>query len=186
MRSAHRLSEIVRDRFPAWDAMPHVVRVATVAILRWLTRMDDIEALLASHAQKHGAAFIDGFFSDLGFSYVVSSCDKAHIPPKGRLVIVANHPLGALDALAVLRAVLDVRPDVRVVVNELLMDVGGLAGHFLPLDMFAAGPRKSHVLSMGRVLEQDSALLIFPLATSTLTLRGLRDRSWFVGRAPRV
>lgn len=155
-----------------------------MAMVRWLTRIDDIDALLAAHALKRGAHFLDDVFDDLDFRCLVSSSDKARIPPRGRLVIVANHPLGAMDALALLRAVLDVRSDVRLVVNELLMDVSSLAGHFLPLDVFSARPRKSHVMAMERAMEQEAALVIFPSGNvSRLTRAGLRDRWWFCGAA---
>ena len=33
------------------------------------------------------------------FDYRVAPTDRAHIPAEGRVVIVANHPLGGLDAL---------------------------------------------------------------------------------------
>jgi putative hemolysin len=177
-----RLDAILRERFPAWDGMPRILRAGALVMVRWLTRIDDIDALLASHALKRGARFLDDFFDDLDFCCLVSICDQARIPPRGRLVIVANHPLGAMDALALLRAVLEVRSDVRVVVNELLMDVSSLAGHFLPLDVFSARPRKRHVMAMGRALEQEAALVIFPSGNvSRLTSEGLRDRPWFCG-----
>jgi putative hemolysin len=152
--------------------------------VRRLTRIDDVEALVAAHAEKRAVAFIDHFFEDLNFSYFVSDGDKARIPGAGRLVIIANHPLGAMDALAVLRTVLDVRSDIQVVSNELTQHVSSLAEHLLPFDMFSARPRKSHVAAMGRVLERDAALLIFPSGeVSRLTAAGVRDRPWFRGAA---
>lgn len=44
--------------------------------------------------------------------------DCARIPAQGRLLIVANHPSGALDALALLDLVGQVRRDVRIVAND--------------------------------------------------------------------
>jgi putative hemolysin len=179
-----RLDEILRERFRAWNAMPRFARGGALAIVRWLTLLDDIEALLAEHAEKRGAAFIDDLFDDLDFSSVVSSCDTDRIPSAGRLIIVANHPLGAMDALALLRAVLEVRSDVYMVVNELLMHVGSLAAHFLPVDMFSARPRKRQVCAIRRALEQEAALLIFPSGdVSRLTIAGFRDRPWSRGAA---
>ncbi len=178
------LDEILRDRLPAWNKIPPILHAGALAVVRRLTRMDDVEALVASQADKRGAAFIDGLFEDLDFSYVVSDADKARIPAAGRVVIVANHPLGAMDALALLRTVLSLRSDVRVVANELLMRVDGLAGHFLPFDMFAAQPRKSHVAAFGRALEREEALVMFPSGdVSRLTRSGLRDRTWLRGAA---
>ncbi len=36
----------------------------------------------------------------MGVRYEVGNTDRENIPCEGRVVIVANHPLGALDALA--------------------------------------------------------------------------------------
>jgi putative hemolysin len=178
------LDQILRDRLPAWNKIPRILHAGALALVRRLTRIDDVEALVASQADKRGATFIDGLFEDLGFSYVVSDADKARIPAAGRIVVVANHPLGAMDALALLRTVLGRRSDVRVVANEILMQVDGLAGHFLPFDMFAARPRKSHVAAFGRALEREEALVMFPSGeVSRLTASGVRDRTWLRGAA---
>ena len=42
----------------------------------------------------------------------------------GRLLIVANHPCGALDALALLDFVGRIRQDVRIVANDFLSNIG--------------------------------------------------------------
>jgi putative hemolysin len=177
-----RLDAIVRDRLPVWDRMPSMLRGGVLAVLRQLTRLNDIEALLIAHKDARGAAFIDAFFKALDFSCSVSSGDKARIPATGRLIVVANHPLGAMDALALLRTILDVRPDVRVVVNQTLTQVGSLAENFLPFDMFSARPRKSQLAAIEQALREEAALLIFPAAdVSRRTTAGLRDRSWLPG-----
>jgi 1-acyl-sn-glycerol-3-phosphate acyltransferase len=109
---------------------------------------------------------------------------RERIPPRGRLIIVANHPLGGMDALALLRLLLDVRPDVRIVANELLMAVAGLAGHLLPVAMLSSHPRKSQLAALGRALEAEAALVIFPAGNvSRLTAAGVRDPAWLGGAA---
>ena len=178
-----RLDEIGLEMFPRWRRLPEVIQAGAIAMARWLTRIDEINALLTSHTNEHGAAFLDGIFKDLDFSFSVSDCDRTRIPSQGRLIIVANHPLGAMDALALVRAILDVRPDVRVVVNNVLMHIENLAGHFLPYS-FSTRPDRSFVTAIGRALEEESALVIFPSgAVSSLTRAGLRDRRWVSGAA---
>ncbi len=178
---AIQLEAIWLEMFPRWQRMPEILRAGAIAMARWVTRIDEINSLLTSHAHERGWAFLDGIFKDLDFSFFVSDCDRARIPSQGRLIIVANHPLGAMDALALVRAVLDVRPDVRVIVNDILMHVENLAGHFLPY-AFSARARRSHLTAIGRALEKESALVIFPSgAVSSLTSAGLRDGPWVGG-----
>ena len=49
---------------------------------------------------------------------------------------VSNHPLGGLDGLVILKALLEVRPDVRIVANDVLLALEGLAELFLPVDVY--------------------------------------------------
>ncbi len=46
--------------------------------------------------------------------------DLENIPSQGPVVLVANHPIGSLDGLALLRAVASVRPDVRILASQVL------------------------------------------------------------------
>jgi hypothetical protein len=50
----------------------------------------------------------------------VSARDLEQIPEHGPLVIIANHPTGTLDGLALMYAVSRVRRDVKVVTNRML------------------------------------------------------------------
>ena len=38
-------------------------------------------------------------------------------------MIIANHPIGSLDDLALLKMVYDIRSDVKIVANDLLMAI---------------------------------------------------------------
>ena len=65
-----------------------------------------------------------------------------NIPATGRVLIVANHPLGGLDGLALLRLIGLIRRDVLIVVNELLLNIKPLKGVFLPIDVFGQDTKK--------------------------------------------
>jgi putative hemolysin len=56
------------------------------------------------------------------------------------LLVVANHPSGALDALALLHLVGSVRRDVRIVANDLLGQVEGLRELLLPVRILGGKP----------------------------------------------
>lgn len=84
-----------------------------------------------------------------------------------------------MDGLALLRAVLDVRSDVRMVVNELLMHVGSLADHFLPFDMFAARPRHGLALDIPRTHDRQQPVTGWPVsARSARSERAIQDNEY--------
>jgi len=96
----------------------------------------------------------------------ITSGDLAQIPSRGPLVIVANHPHGALDGLLLLDIVRRVRSDVRVLANHLLQRIPELHESCFFVDPFEgpeaaarsrAGLRAAHVW-----LRRGGALIVFP------------------------
>ncbi len=76
----------------------------------------------------------------LNVRYQVSDLDRARIPGKGPLVVVANHPFGAVEGLILGALLRSVRPDVKVMVNYILrhLDLAGLKETYIYVDPFGA------------------------------------------------
>jgi hypothetical protein len=123
------LQSTLQRRFPAWfaGARRHLT-VPAVRSLSRLSRIDAINAFLKASAHRRGMDFVDASLDFLNCRYLLDHVERERIPERGRVVIVANHPLGAIDALALLRAVGEVRRDVRVLANDFLELLSGLAG----------------------------------------------------------
>ncbi len=66
------------------------------------------------------------------------------------MVLVANHPIGSLDGLVLLRAVAAVRPDVKVVASQLLTYIEPLRSLFVPVDNVAIRPAASKLKACRR------------------------------------
>jgi len=112
----------------------------------------------------------------LGVDYDLAPEDVAKIPVSGPLVIVANHPFGGVDGLLLGDILTQVRPDFRLMANQLLHGIPELRPWILPVDAF--GGSNSHARNVSRLrlaikwLEQGGALGIFPAGTvSHLQLR---------------
>lgn len=73
-----------------------------------------------------GFDFIEEVLRYFDFSLRLRDSERKRIPASGRVVIAANHPIGSLDGLALPSLVRQVRPDVKVVANQLLTAIGPL------------------------------------------------------------
>ena len=96
------------------------------------------------------------------FGYIISNKDKANIPSSGRVVIIANHPLGALDALALISLVKEVRSDVKVLANDVLMHIEPLQELLIPIDNLNGSTAKESIKTIYEALQRDEALIVFP------------------------
>jgi len=118
------------------------------------------------------------------FDFSFATIDKQieRIPVTGRVVIVANHPIGTLDGLALLHLVRKLRSDVKVVANELLMEIEALHELLLPVNNFSGNTAKKDLLNIHDFLSCDGAVIIFPAGeVSRFTATGVKDRTWHKG-----
>ena len=104
------------------------------------------------------------------------------IPPHGKVVIVANHPIGTLDGLALLKMVHKVRPDVKVVANQMLGTMNALEPLLLTVDNIGGKTTRDNLKNIIEYVKDDSAIIIFPAGeVSRFGTKGIKDGEWSKG-----
>ncbi len=152
-----------------------------VELLRRITCEAEVNDTLHALDALRGLGFVERVLEHLQFSYRVAPGDIENLPSEGPVVIVANHPLGALDALSLLHVVGRVRRDVRILANDVLMQLGPLRELLVPLDVFGAKSRAA-LRQAYRVLDAEQALIVFPAGeVSRIRPQGVRDGRWSEG-----
>lgn len=156
---------------------------------RWVARLgfrlfkiDELNAAYDNIAHLDGLDFVDGVFTELNVDLQYDRAQLAAIPTDGPFVVVANHPHGMMDGLALMRIIAEVRSDFRVVVNEMLSPVGQLDKQFLPIrrldNLSAAYSNGKAILS---ALRKGTPLVFFPAGSVAFfhprELR-IRDKDW--------
>ena len=177
------LERRLEQSFPAWfrGARERLARPLLRGYRR-LSRLDDIDAFLARHGHRQGLALVESALDYLGVRYTVDQVERERIPATGRVLIVANHPSGGLDALALLHLVGSVRSDVRIVANDLLAAVPGLAPLLLPVRILGGKPTPESMAAVEQALGQEQCVIVFPAGeVARLGLRGVRDGQWRQG-----
>jgi len=171
--------EIIR-RFPDWfDGPKGRIGKALVRGYGKFCRFGEIERFLAEHGHLKGQLLVGQALEYLDIRYAVDQVEKTYIPASGRCIVVANHPAGIVDALALLHLVGSVRGDVRILANEALTSLGLLDELLIPVDVFGAGPRRSSLEAVHDALEREQCVIIFPAGeVSRLRPNGIRDTPW--------
>ena len=113
-----------------------------------------------------GEAFVDEVFAQIGVALRVEAADLERIPKEGAFILVANHPFGVLDALALIRMVRKVRPDFKLGVESLLGNTAPLASSLCVVSEVRSGggsvPLLSGWKSAAAHLKAGHAFGVFP------------------------
>jgi putative hemolysin len=118
--------------------------------------------------------------------------DLSRLPTKGGLLVVANHPFGILDGLAMGQLAMRLRGNAQILTNSLLCQVPEIAPHLLPVD-FSGTPEARRLTSATRrkavdLLADGKVVVMFPaggIATANAPVVGRAcDAEWhpFAGR----
>ncbi|GHD71178.1 acyltransferase [Luteimonas padinae] len=175
-----RLEEHLHQRWPHWfrGRRARLARPLLRGIGRW-SGFDRIEDFLASHGHLRGFEFVAAARDFLQLRYEVDPEELQRIPSRGRLLVVANHPSGALDALALLDCIGRVRRDACIVANDLLSLVEPLGELMLPVRILGGRVGADSLAAIERALREERCVIIFPAGeVSRLGPGGVRDSRW--------
>ena len=148
-------------------------------VLRYLERIihqDEINNLLERAGDIKDAEFSDAAMEE--FNITISSSGLENIPKTGPLIIVLNHPLGGMDALALISLLKNHRPDLRFIVNDILMNLENLNGLFVGINKH--GINKKNVREdIEKAFKSEHAICIFPAGLVSRKINGLvQDLEW--------
>ena len=157
-------------------------------MVKWLEHticQDELNGILERTSGKRGAEFCHAVLDDLDIKYNVIGGDN--LPDNRRVVIVSNHPLGALDGITLIDWVSKIYgPGVKFIVNDLLMAVKPLDNVFLPINKHGKQSRKSSS-NIEEVFAGNDPIIIFPAGlVSRKRDEGIRDLKWqkmFINKA---
>lgn len=175
------LENTLNQRFPQLQKKPGAKLM--IKLLKALTHEDEINQFIESHQHLRGFRFLDKVLDYFNFGYQVSDRSLHAIPAEGRVIIVANHPIGSLDGLALLKLVRSVRADVRIVANDLLAQIEPIRSLFIPVDNLSGKTHhKTQYKAMLAALDNEEAIILFPAGeVSRIRPNGVRDGKWKTG-----
>lgn len=173
------VEQIITEKYPAFTEKPAPVRSSVLFFLRRLFREQEVNAFLNENQHCQGFEFIDRVLDYFNFTYSLSNKDLMNIPSSGRVLIIANHPLGALDGLALLKMVGEIRRDVRIVANDMLASFSQLSPLLLPVDNLNKATRKQDIANINNALHNEEAVIVFPAGeVSRAGPTGVKDSRW--------
>lgn len=178
---------LVKIDLPAKGAgMQRLARFASSALESMLA-VDAFNKMYDTAARGNPSwqQFSDNICSYLHARWHVSDEDLARIPPKGPLVVVANHPFGGLEGVILPAIIGKVRKDVKVFATYMLKRVEEMHDVFVYVDPFGTEKSKAaNIAPMRQVmrhLKDGGVLALFPageVSSFDLNSRQIIDPPW--------
>jgi putative hemolysin len=173
-----------RPRLFGLDVPPGVRLIAPQ--LEQLLGLRDLEQTYQQvRASGSPRELLEAVFDDWNVRVQVSDVDLSRVPSTGAAVVVANHPFGGIEGMALALVLLSVRPDVKVLANRMLGRIPELRELFAFVDPFerSDSPRRSvaGLREAARWLRQGGLLAVFPageVAHLHLRHRAVVDPPW--------
>lgn len=171
------IDKIIRDK--AGDKAGRVPRFV-VAWLKRIIHQDEINEFLEREGDKQGVPWLYDCVEFLDMKLQVEGEENLPAPEDGRLyTFVSNHPLGGQDGVA-LGALLGGRYDgkVKYLVNDLLMNLHGLAPLCIPINKVGAQSRRFPAM-VEAGFRSDNHIIMFPAGLCSRKRKGIvRDLPW--------
>ncbi len=173
------VENIVAERLPKIDSSNPLIKSSALRLLKYLFHESEMTEFGKNYPDIQGVDFVEKVLDYFEFDYLVNDREKSNFPYTGSVVAIANHPIGSLDGLALLKLCTDIRPDVKIVANELLWAIKPLRPLLLPVNNMAGNTAKSNMKAIEDHLAGGGALLIFPAGeVSRLGVKGVKDGKW--------
>jgi len=153
------------------------------AVLK-ITRLNKINRIYDERSDLPAIEFLDSVLKEFKVNYDIPEKDLKRIPAQGPFIAVANHPLGMIDGMILMRTLINQRPDFKVIANFLLSRLEPLDPYILPVNPFEDRKElKSSVTGIRSALEHirdGKPFGIFPAGEVSTTKidKTIVDRPW--------
>ena len=170
------------------DKNPTLLKWLPGFFVRYVERIihqDDVNEFMAAHTSANSYEFCKAVMEKFNVTLEISGRERIPLPPEG-IIFASNHPLGGFDALAIITSLKEIRPDIKFIVNDVLLSIKNLKDSFIGVNKVG----RNAAISLKRVDEQfasDYATFIFPAGLVSRREKGvIRDLEWkktFISKA---
>ena len=174
----------LHQEYPRFFRYPTAVRKPALSFLRFLLQEDKINRFITEHRKEKNLAFIDAALEHLNISYKTDNHQIQNIPAIGKVIIIANHPMGAMDAFTLIKMVSNIRHDkkVKIIANRVLSAFDQISDLLIAADTFNGRITKESMKQIDAALHNEEAVIFFPAGeVSRAHLNGILDGKWKSG-----
>ena len=167
------IKEVIRKKNPA---LARMVPGFVFSFLKRLVHEDEINRLIYDYRDRYGLSFVRSILDDMKVTYSVEGLEQ--VPVSGRYVFASNHPLGGFDGLVLMDAIGTIFPEIRFIVNDLLLNIKNFAPIFVPVNKHGQQPSE-YARKIDETYSSNAQVLYFPAGLCSRKIKGkIVDPKW--------
>lgn len=148
-----------------------------IRYIELIIHQDDINQFIASQPNSDSYEFSRAVMAKFNVTLDIKGKENVPVPPEG-IIFAANHPLGGFDALAIITSLKDIRPDIKFIVNDFLLNLNNLRDSFIGVNKVGRNAVKS-LQQVDQLFASDNATFIFPAGLVSRRTKGVvKDLEW--------
>lgn len=137
---------------------------------------DKVNECIWLNREKFGYDFNSGCLEYLGITVTYEGLEN--LPKTGGIIVVANHPLGGIDGMAMIHALSQARKDVRFIVNDILTNMKNFDPIFVGVNKVGVTSGEA-LRTVEALYSSDSVTFIFPAGLVSRKINGeIKDLVW--------
>ena len=169
------------------DKNPKLLKRIPKFVVRYLQKIlheKDVNEFIHLHKDDSPIEFCLSVMQK--FNIKVSVNGLENIPTEGGVILACNHPLGGMDAMALVTVLHEKRPDIKFIVNDVLLHLENLKPIFVGVNKYGTNAADS-LKKVDETFQGDDLLCIFPAGLVSRRIKGkVRDLKWkktFISRS---
>ncbi len=158
---------------------PRLAKWLPEFIYKYLERVlhqDEINDFISNQKHLYNQDFCDAIVDY--FNLKINLIGMENIPEEGPVVIAMNHPLGGMDAIALVSAIKSIRKDVKFIVNDILMNLDNLSDLFVGVNKHGVNEKSTRQRVID-LFQSSQVICIFPAGlVSRKIKKNISDLEW--------
>jgi len=173
MKKIIDINKILKDKNPKLEKwMPGFI----ISYLKRIFHQNEINKTLDETKDLKNYKFCEEIVKRFNLTYKLKGLEN--IPKKGGVIFVINHPLGGFDALGLVHEIAVIRPDVKFMVNDVMMNFNNIEDFMVGVNKHGSKTKES-VKQVNDLFASDNGVFIFPAGLVSRKTKGqVMDSEW--------
>ena len=156
---------ISKEKFSEAAGLSKIPIPGLSSYLMKVMKINNLNTVVKEAGNLEGADFANYVLTQIGVKVDFDTTELLNIPREGAFIVVANHPYGGIESLALLSTIAKIRPDTMYMGNFLLKEIPNLEKCIIAVNPFENVQNSASITGLKmtlKALSEGIPVAIFP------------------------